>query len=77
MINDTLSMMLFVGLIISFVILGFFIWGAKNGQFDDSEKMMGGLLFDSEEDLNDAIKKEEKKKEIKVVKKEQKKSESL
>ena len=76
MINDTLSMMLFVGLIISFAILGFFIWGAKNGQFDDSEKMMGGLLFDSEEDLNDAVKKEKKKKEIKTSKEEQKKSES-
>ncbi len=76
MINDTLSMMLFIGLIISFAILGFFIWGAKDGQFDDSEKMMGGLLFDSEEDLNDAIKKEKKKKEQKILKKEQKKSES-
>ena len=76
MINDTLYMMLMVGLIISFAILGLFIWGAKGGQFDDSQKMMGGLLFDSEEDLNDAIKKEEKKKEIKVAKKEQKKSES-
>ena len=76
MINDTLYMMLMVGLIISFAVLGLFIWGAKGGQFDDSQKMMGGLLFDSEEDLNDAIKKEEKKKEIKNLKKEQKKSES-
>jgi len=76
MINDTLSMMLFVGLIISFAILGIFIWGAKGGQFDDSEKMMGGLLFDSEEDLNDAIKKEKNKKEVKEPKNEQKKSES-
>ncbi len=74
MINDTLFMMLIVGLIVSFAILGFFIWGAKDGQFDDSEKMMGGLLFDSEEDLNDAVKKDEKKKEIKKDK-EQKKSE--
>lgn len=75
MINDTLFMMLIVGLIISFAVLGLFIWGAKGGQFDDSEKMMGGLLFDSEEDLNDAIKKEEKKKEHQNIKKEQKKSE--
>lgn len=75
MINDTLFMMLIVGLIISFAVLGLFIWGAKGGQFDDSERMMGGLLFDSEEDLNDAIKKEEKKKEHQNIKKEQKKSE--
>lgn len=75
MINDTLFMMLMVGLIISFAVLLAFVWGAKDGQFDDSQKMMGGLLFDSEEDLNDAAKKEEKKKEIKKPKKEQKKSE--
>lgn len=65
MINDTLFMMLVVGVILSFAILGLFIWGAKGGQFDDSEKMMGGLLFDSTEDLNDAMKKEDKKKEAK------------
>jgi len=60
--TDTLTMMLVVGLIISFAILGMFIWGAKQGQFDDSEKMMTGLLFDSEEDLNDAISREKKNK---------------
>ena len=76
MINDTLFMMLIVGLIISFAILGFFIWGAKNGHFDDSEKMMGGLLFDTEDDLNDAVKKDEKKKEMTNRIKEPKKSES-
>ncbi len=62
MINETLLMMLIVGLIVSFAILGVFIWGAKGGQFDDSRKMMDGLLFDSTEDLNDAVKKEEKSK---------------
>jgi cbb3-type cytochrome oxidase maturation protein len=60
--TDTLTMMLVVGLIISFAILGIFIWGAKQGQFDDGEKMMTGLLFDSEEDLNDAISREKKNK---------------
>ncbi len=60
MISDTLFMMLFVGLFLSFIVLGFFIWGAKTGQFDDTSKMMDGLLFDSEEDLNDAVKKEKK-----------------
>lgn len=72
MINDTLLMMLIVGLVVSFGILGVFIWGAKDGQFDDSERMMGGLLFDGTEDLNDAVKKEEKIKKAK----EHKKSES-
>lgn len=59
--NDVLTMMLVVGLFISFAVLGIFIWGAKGGQFDDSRKMMDGLLFDSEEDLNDAVNREKKR----------------
>jgi cbb3-type cytochrome oxidase maturation protein len=62
--TETLTMMLVVGLILSFAILGLFIWGAKQGQFDDGEKMMSGLLFDSEDDLNDAVQKEKKKKKV-------------
>ncbi|AXH08997.1 cbb3-type cytochrome oxidase assembly protein CcoS [Malaciobacter halophilus] len=73
MIEDTLLMMLIVGLVVSFAILGIFIWGAKSGQFDDGDKMMGGLLFDSTDDLNDAKKKELK---IEEAKKGQKKSKS-
>jgi cbb3-type cytochrome oxidase maturation protein len=68
MIEDTLYMMLIVGLIVAFAILGMFIWGAKTGQFDDSEKMMDGLLFDSTEDLNDAVKKDEKRENLKQKK---------
>jgi cbb3-type cytochrome oxidase maturation protein len=59
--TQTLTMMLVVGLILSFAILAMFIWGAKQGQFDDDKKMMNGLLFDTQEDLNDAIQKENKK----------------
>ena len=73
MINDTLLMMLIVGLVVSFAILGMFIWGAKDGQFDDSKKMMDGLLFDGTEDLNDAAQKEKK---LEEAKKGQKKSET-
>mgnify|MGYP004745761659 CR=1 FL=1 len=61
MMIDVLTMMLIVGLIIRFAILLVFIWGAKQGQFDDKEKMMSGLLFDSQDDLNDAIKREKKR----------------
>lgn len=61
MIDDTLFMMLVVGLFVAFTILAIFIWGSKTGQFDDSDKMMDGLLFDSPEDLNDAINRENKK----------------
>ncbi|WP_334081595.1 cbb3-type cytochrome oxidase assembly protein CcoS, partial [Helicobacter typhlonius] len=37
-----------------------FIWGLKNGQFDDANKMMQGVLFDSVEDLNLAAKTDKK-----------------
>lgn len=68
MINDTLFLMLIVGLIITAALLLLFIWGAKTGQFDDANKMVDGLLFDSIEDLNDAINKEKKLKDAKEAK---------
>lgn len=71
--SDVLTMMLIVGLFISFAILGIFIWGAKGGQFDDTKKMMDGLLFDSQEDLNDAINREKRVKEASQPKKEEEK----
>ena len=67
--TDTLTMMLAAGLFLGFVILAMFIWGAKEGQFDDSNRMMGGLLFDSQDDLNDAINRENNIKEAKKNKK--------
>ena len=45
-----------------------FVWAAKSGQFDDANKMTQGLLYDSTEDLNDAIKKENNLKEAKQEK---------
>ena len=68
MINDTLFFMLIVGIIISAGMLFLFVWAAKSGQFDDSKKMVNGLLFDSVEDLNDAINKEKNSKEAKELK---------
>ena len=68
MINDTLFFMLIVGIIISAGMLLLFIWAAKSGQFDDSNKIVNGLLFDSVDDLNDAINKEKNLKEAKVEK---------
>ena len=68
MINDTLFFMLIVGIIISAGMLFLFIWAAKSGQFDDSNKMVNGLLFDSVEDLNDAINKEKSLKAAKAEK---------
>uniref|UniRef100_UPI004047A5AA cbb3-type cytochrome oxidase assembly protein CcoS n=1 Tax=Aliarcobacter sp. TaxID=2321116 RepID=UPI004047A5AA len=77
MINDTLFFMLIVGIIISAGLLLLFIWAARSGQFDDSNKMVNGLLFDSVDDLNDAINKEKNSKEAREskVKSENKKEE--
>ena len=66
--NNILILELMVGIIVSFTLLGIFIWAVKNGQFDDSKRSMDGLLFDSEEDLRDAVKKEEKAKALKEKK---------
>ena len=61
--NGVLIMELVFGLLLSLIVLGFMVWGAKTGQFDDGEKQSSGLLFDSVDDLNDAIAKEKKHKE--------------
>jgi cbb3-type cytochrome oxidase maturation protein len=66
--NSVLVLELAVGIIVSFTLLGIFIWAARGGQFDDSKKMMDGLLFDSEEDLQAAYEKEQKIKELKEKK---------
>ena len=63
--TDILTMMLVVGLILSFTVLGIFMWSAKNGQSDDNEKITAGLLFDSEDDLNDAIQRQKKQERAK------------
>ena len=76
--NNILILELIVGIIVSFTLLGIFIWAAKGGQFDDSKKMMDGLLFDSEDDLQSAYEKEQKVKKIKEKKaKEQENNQSL
>ena len=47
------------------------LWGLRSGQFDDQKKFLDGAKFDGEDELNDAINMEKRKKEIKR-KKEQK-----
>lgn len=60
--NTTMvAVMLATSLIIGLLGLIAFIWGLKNNQFDDEKKMMQGVLFDTQEDLQHAIKKEKPK----------------
>jgi cbb3-type cytochrome oxidase maturation protein len=63
--NSILILELTVGIIVSFSLLAIFIWAVKGGQFDDSKKMMDGLLFDSEDDLRSAVERERQIKELK------------
>ena len=66
--NSILWLELIVGIIVSFSLLSIFIWGAKQGQFDDGKKMMNGLLNDSTDELHSAIEKEIKIKHMKEKK---------
>lgn len=47
-----ITIMLLVSLGIGLVGLVVFLWGLRNGQFDDAHKITHGALFDSVEDLN-------------------------
>jgi cbb3-type cytochrome oxidase maturation protein len=66
--NSVLKLELIVGLLASFTLLTIFIWSVRKGGFDDSKKMMDGMLFDSEDDLQDAVNKEKKQKALKEKK---------
>lgn len=61
--TEMIAVMLGVSLVLGLFGLLAFIWGLKNGQFDDANKMMQGVLFDSVEDLNLAAKAEKKHKD--------------
>lgn len=50
--TSIITIMLLVSLGIGLVGLVVFLWGLRNGQFDDAHKITHGALFDSVEDLN-------------------------
>ncbi|MFA6760791.1 MAG: cbb3-type cytochrome oxidase assembly protein CcoS [Sulfuricurvum sp.] len=59
--SSVLVLMLSVSLFLGAIGVAGFMWAIKTGQFDDKEKFLNATKFDSEEDLNDAAKKESKK----------------
>ena len=59
------AMMLGVSVFLGAIALFAFLWAIKNGQFDDEKKFLNAAKFDGEDELNDAIKQERKKEEIK------------
>ena len=46
---ETIFVLLPLALLIALIAVGFFIWAAKSGQFDDLETPAVRMLFDDEE----------------------------
>lgn len=63
--NWVIAMMLGVSIFLGALGLFAFLWAVKNGQFDDEERFLNGAKFDGEDELNDAISKEQKREELK------------
>ena len=60
-----IAMMLGASLVLGGVALIAFLWGIKNGQFDDETKMMNQVMYDDESELNDAAQQDRKREELK------------
>ncbi len=58
------AMMLGVSVFLGAIALIAFLWAIKSGQFDDEEKFLNAAKFDGEDELNDAVKLEQKKKDL-------------
>lgn len=56
-----IAMMLGASLLLGAIALSAFLWGIKNGQFDDEKKMMNQVQYDDERELNDAANQQRKK----------------
>jgi len=63
MSEDVVILMISVSTLLGTIGLIALIWAVKTGQFDDHAKFVDATRFDNEEDLQAAIKLEEKKKE--------------
>ena len=72
MSSGIVAMMLGVSTFLGALGLLALLWGLRTGQFDDQKKFLDGAKFDSEDELNDAVVLEKRKKEILKKKKEQK-----
>ena len=58
--NWVIAMELGASLFLGAIALTAFLWGIKNGQFDDETKMMNQVHFDDEKELNDAANQQRK-----------------
>ena len=60
-----IAMMLGASLTLGAIALAAFLWGIKNGQFDDEAKMMSAMMYDDEKELNARADADRKKEELK------------
>jgi cbb3-type cytochrome oxidase maturation protein len=60
--SEIIRMMIGVSAFVGILIFISVLWGVRGNQFNDSRKMIDGVLFDSEDDLNELIKKEQEQK---------------
>jgi len=60
-----IAMMLGVSVFLGSIAVVALMWAIKKGQFDDEEKFLNAVKFDTEEDLNDAVNLERKKEKLK------------
>ncbi len=58
-----IGMMMSVSIFLGAIALVGMMWAIKKGQFDDKEKFLNAALYDDENELNDAVKKEQKRKD--------------
>jgi cbb3-type cytochrome oxidase maturation protein len=72
MSSSIVGMMLGASIFLGSIALVAFLWGLKTGQFDDEEKMMNTVRFDSDEDLREAAELQKRKEKLKKKKKEYK-----
>lgn len=59
-----IAMMLGVSTVLGALGLVALLWGVKSGQFDDTNKFLDGARFDGEEELQDAVMMEKKRKDL-------------
>ncbi len=59
-----IAMMLGASLVLGGIALVAFLWGIRNGQFDDETKMMNQVQYDDEAELNDAANQQRKKESV-------------
>ncbi len=59
-----IAMMLGVSVFLGSIAVVALMWAIKKGQFDDEEKFLNAVKFDTEEDLNDAANLERKKEKL-------------